>query len=121
MILNHGFTNTGEDRENGACWLNVNIITPEKANSSHYFWSQCRWHDKDNNALTDYWRAVTIEAFSEDEEALSLQQENMTLFDVHDLIKQRPIILGSDKSAMLARKILTNLIKLEQETGAGVV
>ena len=121
MILDHGFTNTGEDRENGACWLNVNIITPETANSSHYFWSQCRWHDKDNNALTDYWRTVTIEAFSEDEEALSLQQENMTLFDIHDLIKHRPITLGSDKSAMLARRILTNLIKLEQETGAGVV
>ena len=115
MILDHGFKNSGDTCGIGAHWFNTNIITPETANSSHYFWSQCRWHDKENQALTDYWRKATIEAFEEDEEALGLQQSNMESFNIDDLTKHHSIILASDKSAMLARRILSKLIKLEQE------
>lgn len=117
MILDHGFTESEKSFDDGARWFNVNIITPETAETSHYFWSQCRWHDNGNTALTDYWRTATIEAFAEDEDALQEQQENLTFFNIDEITDHHPVTLGSDKSAKLARTVLSKLIKAEQEAG----
>ncbi|MDE2301242.1 MAG: aromatic ring-hydroxylating dioxygenase subunit alpha [Sphingomonadales bacterium] len=81
---------------------NPHILTPETAQSTHYFFTHEPGPEAEAMA-----RRVFLE---EDEPMLAAQAEAMGEADFWDM---RPLILASDKAAVLARRRLRQLIRRE--------
>lgn len=81
---------------------NPHILTPETAHSTHYFFTHAPGEAEAAQA-----RRVFLE---EDEPMITAQAEAMGDADFWDL---RPVILASDKAAILARRRLMQLRKAE--------
>ncbi len=118
MILVHGATVKGGVREDGACVLNVNIITPETATTCHYFWAQCVWGNKGDGRVRDTWGELTKIAFAEDETTLRNQQANLSRFAVDDLDHGVGLVLKADRAIVMARKIVARKNGAEQASDA---
>ncbi len=72
--------NTGAidgDRSQGFGYRNLNAITPETEETSHYFWAQARDFRTGEPWIDDLLVDSTHEAFSEDLWIIGLQQRNM--------------------------------------------
>jgi vanillate O-demethylase monooxygenase subunit len=81
---------------------NPHILTPETAGSTHYFFTHAPGEAEAAQA-----RRVFLE---EDEPMITAQAEAMGEADFWDL---KPLILASDKAAILARRRLMQLRKAE--------
>lgn len=81
---------------------NPHILTPETTHSTHYFFTHAPGEVEAAQA-----RRVFLE---EDEPMITAQAEAMGDADFWDL---RPLILASDKAAILARRRLMQLKKAE--------
>lgn len=82
---------------------NPHILTPESSGSTHYFFT----HEPGPEAAAMARRVF----FEEDEPMISAQAQAMGDADFWQL---RPLILPSDKAAILARRRLMQMIKAEQ-------
>ncbi len=95
----------------------MHILTPETATSTHYFWSHSRNKRVDEQEVTRGICAAIDRTFDEDTVMLELQQKSLNEFD-------GPVPgmrTRFDDAPLRARKILTALIKQEQESGGIVV
>ena len=116
MILVHGATPEGEDREtSGVIVMGINAITPATRTSCHYFWSQAVYRNVRDGAVRDAWEIATRAAFGEDEEALRTQQANLERFGTRELQDDVSLMLKSDKAIALARRTVARLVKNEQQ------
>ena len=107
--------NTGAvdgDRSQGFGYRNLNAITPETENTSHYFWAQARDFRTDEPWIDDMLVDLTHEAFSEDLWIIGLQQHNM---DSGTTPPRNDI--RHDGAALQAIRILDAMI--EDEHGGG--
>lgn len=93
---------TGSDAPLVPPMANPHILTPETANSTHYFFTHAPGEAEAAQA-----RRVFLE---EDEPMVAAQAEAMGETDFWDL---KPVILPSDKAAILARRRLMQLMKAE--------
>jgi len=103
--------NTGAmegDRSQGFGYRNLNAITPETDDTSHYFWAQARDFRIDEKWISDLMVDTTHEAFSEDMWIIALQQNNM------DTGTTRPRIdINHDGAALAAIRMLDAMIEAE--------
>lgn len=86
---------------------NPHILTPETHNSTHYFFTH-----PPGEAEAAQARRVFLE---EDEPMVMAQAEAMGEADFWDL---KPLILASDKAAVLARRKLAQLVRAEDQASA---
>lgn len=98
---------TGSDSLLVPPMANPHILTPESNGSTHYFFTHEPGREAEAMA-----RRVFLE---EDEPMLSAQAEAMGDSDFWQL---RPLILPSDKAAILARRRLMQMIKAESRVSA---
>ncbi len=83
---------------------NLNCITPETENTTHYFWAQAHDFDPKNQAVTDMVFEQVKIAFLEDVDIFEAQQRSI---DAHPDAKQ--IDINADSGGIQARKILQRL------------
>ena len=97
------------DRSQGYTMRNLNAITPENAEKTHYFWSQAHDFRIDEPWLTDLLYDNVHTAFLEDLDIVGAQQENIRTR------RDAPRIdINHDSGGLQARRIIEALIADEQ-------
>jgi phenylpropionate dioxygenase-like ring-hydroxylating dioxygenase large terminal subunit len=86
----------------------MNMITPETAATSHYFWSIARCYALDDTALTEYILTETARTFDQDGEILAAQQRALI-----DKDAPFPVALRADLGAIQGRRVLAAAIEKE--------
>lgn len=113
MFLDVGYAPCGRPKEEGATQYSAHLLTPETAQTTHYFWAVARNVQIDNETVNQQLRANINKAFSqEDEPMMSACQVRMR--GSLDLIALKPLVLRTDVAAMKARMMLDGLIKKER-------
>ena len=100
------------DRSQGFTMMNLNALTPETEDTTHYFWAQAYDFAKGQRWVSDVVKAGVNKAFHED---LSIIKEQ------HDTIKRfngPTVDLLQDAGGIMARRIVDQLIAEEQGTAA---
>lgn len=114
LRLDVGATPTGTGapdgkRVGGIEMRNLNAITPETENTSHYFWGQAHSWDVKNGKLSDMLLEQIRMAFHEDVAVFEAQQRNL------DMIKNPPQLdINADTGVIQARRIIDRLHAEEQ-------
>ena len=102
------------DRSQGFTMRNLNAITPETDNTTHYFWAQAHNFRLDEAWLTDLLVANVHEAFLEDLEIIGLQQENI------DSGTTAPRVdINHDGGGLQAIRTLNAMIEAENDSVSG--
>jgi phenylpropionate dioxygenase-like ring-hydroxylating dioxygenase large terminal subunit len=112
MLLTVTATPADEPAEHGVLLYNANLVTPETATTSHYFWSLARDFRLDEAEFGEQLR-LTVRKIFEEEDAwiMRLAQENMG--SETDIIALRAAVLPTDRSAIRARMIMKKLLRAE--------
>ena len=96
------------DRSQGITMRNLNAITPETENSTHYFWAQAHDFRINESWITDLLVANVHTAFEEDLWIIKLQQENI------DTGSNNPRIdINHDGGGLQAIRMLETMIEAE--------
>ena len=99
------------NRSQGVTTFNLNAITPETENSSHYFWAQAQDFSKDDPSIADLDFQLVHRAFFEDIAIINAQQENI------DLRPDAPRLnIVTDTGGIMARRIVEQLIRQEENS-----
>jgi vanillate O-demethylase monooxygenase subunit len=118
MYFDAGITPTGHDRSEGVQLNSVQLLTPESATSTHYFWRLFRSYRLSDTGLTAGIEQMVSQAFrTEDEPMVAAVQNNMAGRELMDL---QPVMLSLDGGAVRARRIIEELIRQEGEHTAPV-
>lgn len=116
MYLAVGACPTGGDRASGVVAHQAHILTPETAETTHYFWATTRGHTPSVEGDA-YLRGVLEQAFvEEDKPIIEATWRNM---DGQDFWKLQPAYLGVDAGGTTARRILQRLIEEERQSDSG--
>ena len=110
ILLTFEFYGAGHDLFIGT----VHLLTPTAAGQSQYLWATTRNGRVDDKELDRLSYENTTKAFVEQDGPMVVSQQKY-LGD-RDLPALKPVLLGTDKSAMLARRILQKLISAEVPT-----
>ena len=111
MTLASGAAKTGEPRESGGSSLNVHIMTPETATSTHYFYAATRNYAREDGEMNARIAAMRDQIFAtEDEPMIALQQDRIGDVDFWDL---KPVLMRTDEGAVRVRRKLDTLISVE--------
>jgi len=98
------------DRNQALEIFNLNTMTPETGNTSHYFWSQALGPRVNGDpAVNDLFHDQILVAFQEDQVLLELQQSRIDRFGRSD----HEIDINVDNGILQARRILDGLIAAE--------
>ncbi len=92
----------------------INLITPETATSSHYFWAFARDCRLDESAVTEYLRAAVEQTFDEDKVMLEGQQSRLN----HPTQPSFEAAFRGDVGPTHGRRLLARLIEREQSFAA---
>jgi phenylpropionate dioxygenase-like ring-hydroxylating dioxygenase large terminal subunit len=98
------------DRSKGFTMLNLNVLTPETEDTTHYFWAQAYDFMIDQRWISDVVKSGVNKAFHEDLAIVREQHRNIKLHGgpVVDLLQ--------DAGGIAARRIVERLIAEEQGT-----
>ena len=108
MLLDVGVAPAGSDRIGGITQWGSNILTPETATTTLYFWGATRdFSHKDEELDANITRAVEHAFGQEDKPMLEDIQRNMGNSSFEEM---RPLLLRFDKGAVLARRVLADLM-----------
>jgi phenylpropionate dioxygenase-like ring-hydroxylating dioxygenase large terminal subunit len=94
----------------------LNLITPETATSSHYFWGVVRQFRMDDAALSDYIHAGIARTFDQDKAVLEAQQN--ALGPDPDNVSF-PVAIRVDAGPTQGRKLLAAMIAREAAAAGG--
>lgn len=112
MKLSAAAVHTGQTITPEDIGIGIHSMTPETAQSTHYFAGAIRRDDLENADLTEMMRSSLIQAFEgEDKPMLEAQQARMGNEEFWSL---KPLLLPIDKAAVQARRALDKLIGAEQ-------
>lgn len=113
MSLRVGATPTGRPREEGIDSTSLHIMTPETANSTHYFFANARQFRVDDPAINEVLKGIIANQFlGEDKPILEAQQKMMGTTDLFDL---KPVFLPQDAAAVRARRKLDAMCAEENQ------
>lgn len=102
-----------EGVDGGVSSRSAHLFTPETETSSHYFFSNSRDYGVHNPDTDTHIRRILEKVFgSEDRPMIEAQQE---MIGNIDLMSLAPIILPSDRAAILVRRRLGQMIRRELE------
>lgn len=87
----------------------INLITPETATSSHYFWAVARQYRLEDAELTDYITRQIIVTFDQDKRVLEAQQQRMG--PDPDRSEAFPVTIHLDAGPILGRRLLAAAIE----------
>jgi phenylpropionate dioxygenase-like ring-hydroxylating dioxygenase large terminal subunit len=108
MLLDVGVAPAGSQRRNGISQWGAHILTPEDEVTTRYFWASVRDFALDSAEVDAQIRSAVEFAFgSEDKPMIEDVQRNMGGKSFEEL---RPLLLPFDKGAVLARRLLADLI-----------
>jgi phenylpropionate dioxygenase-like ring-hydroxylating dioxygenase large terminal subunit len=108
MLLDVGVAPAGSQRRHGITQWGAHILTPESENSTLYFWASVRDFGLDDDEMDMQIRGAIEFAFgAEDKPMIEDVQRNMGGKSFEDM---GPLLLPFDKGAVLARRVLTDLI-----------
>ena len=103
------------DRSTALEVFNLNTMTPETANTSHYFWSQAIGPNANGDpTINEQYHNQVLEAFLEDKVLLEIQQSRIDQYGR----SESEIDINADKGGLQGRLILDGLIAAET-AGAG--
>lgn len=111
MVLDSGVTEAGEPREKGRRNLSGHMVTPETATTTHYFYSNSRDYDVDNEEMNEavrHWQNIGFH--EQDHPMIESVQRNMSS---PDLLSLGPILLAPDAGAIRVRRVMAGLIAAE--------
>jgi len=91
----------------------INLMTPESASSTHYFWAFARNFRLDEPGVTEFLRANVGRTFDEDKDMLEGQQRN--LGGVAEPVFQ--LTVKADAGPTQGRRLLASLIEAETRGG----
>lgn len=110
MFLEIAITKTGEERAAGLTLVSCHMLTPETEHSTNYFWSASL--PQSDPMPLDFFQMAVSQAFDNEDkpmlEDIEAEMENT------DLLSLRPVILPSDRGAVMARRTLAAMIRREQ-------
>ena len=113
MYLEVAVTRTGEPREAGLTMPGTHIVTPETANSTLYFWSGSL---AAGDAMPlDQFKESFIQTFEREDKPM-IEDVACAMDGKIDLLAMKPVLLRSDAGAILARRVLAELISKEERT-----
>jgi phenylpropionate dioxygenase-like ring-hydroxylating dioxygenase large terminal subunit len=116
LFLDIGATEVGAPVEAGVSLSLLHLLTPERADRTHYFWAVAWDRRHDAPGLADWLEQVLVDAFErEDEPMIAAQHDNIGR-DV-DLMSLAPALLQTDVAAVKARRVLQRAID-EERAGA---
>ncbi len=92
----------------------INLITPETASSSHYFWAIARAYELDDPGLTEYIRSNVVSTFDQDKAVLEAQQRVIAANPDDGF----PISIKTDAGPILARRLLDRTLEREHRANA---
>jgi len=111
MYLEVAVSKAGETREKGYAMPGVHILTPETDHSTLYFWAgSLRVEDQ---VPLDEFRESFIQTFEHEDKPM-LEQVAAGMDGETDLLAMKPLLLRSDAGSVLARRVLAELIAMEQ-------
>ncbi|HMN43020.1 MAG TPA: aromatic ring-hydroxylating dioxygenase subunit alpha [Povalibacter sp.] len=111
MKLVNGAVPAGTPRSNGGNSINVHIMTPETASTTHYFFASTRDFLLDDAEYNEQTRRMRAHIFStEDEPMIAAQQSRIGAADFWSLA---PALLKIDKGAVMVRRRMDELIAAE--------
>ena len=91
----------------------INLMTPESASTTHYFWAFARNFRLDEPGVTEFLRANVGRTFDEDKDMLEGQQRN--LGGVAEPVFQ--LTVKADAGPTQGRRLLASLIEAETRGG----
>ncbi|QUD85932.1 aromatic ring-hydroxylating dioxygenase subunit alpha [Phenylobacterium montanum] len=104
MYLQIGAAPVGQPREAGVIVHQAHILTPETADTAHYFWATTRAGDFVSQEADHFLEQLMRQAFDqEDKPTIEAAYANLIGAGFWD---RRPIFLGVDRGAAEARRIL---------------
>jgi len=108
MLLDVGVAPAGLQRRDGITQWGAHILTPQDEATTVYFWASVRDFALDSAEVDGQIRSAIEYAFgSEDKPMIEDVQRNMGGKSFEEL---RPLLLPFDKGAVLARRVLADLI-----------
>jgi phenylpropionate dioxygenase-like ring-hydroxylating dioxygenase large terminal subunit len=108
MLLDVGVAPAGNQRRNGITQWGAHILTPENESTTLYFWASVRDFALDSAEVDAQIRSAVEFAFgSEDKPMIEDVQRNMGGKSFEEM---RPLLLPFDKGAVLARRLLADLL-----------
>ena len=108
MLLDVGITPTGKHRDDGVWVLGTDILTPETATTTHYFWGISRTYRRDDPATSELWRQAIKGAFEgQDKPMLESVQRMMGTRSFDGL---NPVMIAPDAGAVRTRRVLAKMI-----------
>jgi phenylpropionate dioxygenase-like ring-hydroxylating dioxygenase large terminal subunit len=112
MYLEVAVTRTGADRAAGYTMPSSHLLTPETEATTHYFWSaSMRATDP---IPIEMFRESFVQAF--DNEDKPMIEQVAAEMDSTDLFSLKPLLLKTDRGAVLARRALADMIRGERES-----
>lgn len=113
LYLDTGMSPQGQDTWSGALIPTVHLLTPETADSTHYFWGAGRNRCHDSAEVSGMLHFGTQNAFeNEDEPMIRAVRSRMRS---NDLFAHKPALLPMDEAAVRARRVLAKKIAGEQD------
>ncbi len=116
-LIENGSMPAGADRRLAKERRVVNLITPETATSSHYFWGIARAYDLADRELDEYIRSKTASTFDQDKVILEAQQRALG----PDPDQAFPVTIKIDSGPILGRRLLASAIEAERKQHAMAV
>jgi phenylpropionate dioxygenase-like ring-hydroxylating dioxygenase large terminal subunit len=108
MLLHVGVAPAGRNRQGGITQWGPHILTPETDTTTRYFWAAVRDFELLSDETDGNIRAAVEHAFGfEDKPMIEDIQRNMAGKSFEEL---QPLLLPFDKGAMLARRVLSDLM-----------
>jgi vanillate O-demethylase monooxygenase subunit len=101
------------DRSQGIELRAYNLVTPETAESSFYFWTHVRNFSTDDSAVTDMVRSNFVETFAEDVAVIESVQDGLKRYADMETIN-----IAVDAGAIRARRVIDELIAEETKAVA---
>lgn len=114
MLLNSGYTLSGEPRDQGRSVYVAHVFTPETAATTHYWFAIAfpkKMGEEGRRLAEENIQWLRQPFTTEDMPMLQAQQE---LIGDQDFWALKPILLASDGGAVRARRILEKMIKQER-------
>ena len=117
MKLVNGAVPAGTSRERADHVVNVHIITPETAGTTHYFFASTRNFRVDDAAFNEEIRQTRAHIFStEDEPMIAAQQARIGDSDFWSL---KPALMKIDGGAVMVRRRMEAMIAAEHAASTG--
>lgn len=112
LILDLAMADCGEVPETGSRMPSAHFLVPETETTTHYFYALSRNDRLNDDMLSERMAEIVRHAFVDEDEPMIRAVEHA--MKGKDFFSMRPVILETDASGILARRMLAKMIQKEQ-------